>query len=61
MVQEQIDELADKIDRLVAAYQAVKLENEDLRSRLSHAEEQRSMVGGRLDSLLKRLDGIVSS
>ena len=58
MDQELIGRLTEKVERLLAAYTALKGENQQLRSELRQVQERQQAVKVRIDELLGKLEGI---
>ncbi|GEM_PF-3151855 len=58
MAQIPIDELEAGVDRILAAYGTLKVENLQLREQLAAMKRRQDQFAERLDSLLARLDGV---
>ncbi|HEY5975453.1 MAG TPA: cell division protein ZapB [Geobacteraceae bacterium] len=55
MDQELIGQLAEKVERLLAVYAALKIENNQLREDNERLQEKQRVVASRLDGLLAKL------
>lgn len=58
MAQTPIDDLEAGVDRLLAAYATIKMENLQLREQLAAMKRRQNQFAERLDALLARLDGV---
>jgi FtsZ-binding cell division protein ZapB len=58
MEQVLLEQLALRVEKLLAAYQGVKAENRRLQDRVQQLTEQQQAVRGRVDVLLAKLEEI---
>jgi len=58
MDQELIDQLTQKVERLLTAYTALRGENQQLRADVCQLQEKQQAIRARIDELLGKLEGI---
>ena len=58
MDQELIDQLTQKVERLLTAYTALRGENQQLRADVRQLQEKQQAIRARIDELLGKLEGI---
>jgi len=59
MEDRSLENLEAGVERLLVAYDALKIENSELRERLASLDSRQSLFKERLDSLITRIEGSV--